>query len=129
MTPYYTTMNWMELCLYQLDVVSIRGSRRFLGPMEWLRSFLTRPVLGSEKIELLGAQAGLAPNEAREAVGTPVSKGESIVFKLVMGSVLLLILISSIITSPIGAYINQELFNTTYLPGTLYGSISPKDFR
>jgi len=119
----------MEPCLYQLDVVSIRGSRRFLGPMEWLRSFLTRPILGSKKIELLGAQAGLAPNEAREAVGAPVSKGESIVFKLVIGSVLLLILISSIITSPIGAYINQELFNTTYLPGTLYGSISPKDFR
>jgi hypothetical protein len=97
--------------------------------MEWLRSLLTRPVLGSEKVELLGAQAGLAPNEARNAVSTPSSKGESIVFKLVVGSVLLLILISNIITSPIGAYINQELFNTTYLPGTLYGSISPKDFR
>lgn len=97
--------------------------------MEWLRSFLTRPVLGSEKIELLGAQAGLAPNEARDAVSAPVSKGESIVFKLVLVSVLLLILISNIMMSPIGAYINQELYNTTYLPGTLYGSISPKDFR
>jgi len=119
----------MELCLYQLDLVSIRGSHHFLGPMEWLRSFLTRPILGSEKIELLGARAGLAPSEARDAVGKPVSKGERIVFKLVMGVVLLLILISAIITSPIGAYVNQELFNTTYLPGTLYGSISPKDFR
>ena len=119
----------MELCLYQLDVVSIRGSRRFLGPMHWFRSFLIKPVLGSEKIELLGAQAGLTPNEARDAVSTPASKGESIVFKLVVVSVLLFILISAIITSPIGAYINQELFNTTYLPGTLYGSISPKDFR
>jgi len=122
-------MNWMELCLYQLDVVSIRGSRRFLGPMQWLRSFLPRPVLGSEKIELLGAQTGLTPNEARDAASTSASKGESIVFKLVVVSVLLFILISAIITSPIGAYINQELFNTTYLPGTLYGSISPKDFR
>ncbi|MGY5861499.1 MAG: hypothetical protein RTU09_03930 [Candidatus Thorarchaeota archaeon] len=118
----------MELCLYQLDVVSIRGSRRFLGPTEWLRSFLTRPVLGSEKIELLGAQAGLEPDEARDAASTPASKRESIVYKLVLGSVLLLILISSIMMSPIGAYINQELYNTTYLPGTLYGSVSPKDF-
>ena len=122
-------MKWMELCLYQLDMVSIRGSRRFLGPMQWLRRLLTRPVLGSEKIELLGAQAGLTPNEAQDAVSTPASKGESIVFKLVVGIVLLSILISSIMISPIGAYINQELYNTTYLPGTLYGSISPKDFR
>ncbi len=97
--------------------------------MEWLRSFLTKPVLGSEKIELLGAQAGLEPNEARDAVSMPASKGESIVFKLVVGIVLFSILISIVIMSPIGAYINQELFNTTYLPGTLYGSISPKDFR
>lgn len=119
----------MELCLYQLDVASIRGSRRFLGPMQWLRSFLTKPVLESEKIEQLGAQAGLTPNEVQDAVSTPASKGESIVFKLVVVIVFLFILISAIITSPIGAYINQELFNTTYLPGTLYGSISPKDFR
>jgi len=126
-------MNWMELCLYQLDVVSIRGSRRFLGPVEWLRSFLIRSVLDSEKVELLGAQAGLTPNEARDAVSTPASKGESLAFKLVVVSVFLFILISAIISSPIGAYIgayiNEEFFNTTYLPGTLYGSISPKDFR
>ena len=122
-------MKWMELCLYKLDMVSIRGSRRFLGPIQWLRRLLTRPVLGSKKIELLGAQAGLTPDEARDAVSTPASKGESIVFKLVVGIVILSIMITSIMMSPVGAYINQELFNTTYLPGTLYGSISPKDFR
>ncbi len=119
-------MTWRESILYELNAVRFR---RLGGLKDWVRGFLTTSVLDTEKAELLGAQACLTPNEVGAAMDARMSKKGSILFKLTVVVFTLIIVGAVVLADPLGVFGQYPATNTTYVPGTRYGSISPKDFR
>ena len=119
-------MIWRESILYELNAIRFR---RLGGLKDWVRGFLTTSVLDTEKAKLLGAQAGLTPKEVGAAMDARMSRRGSILFKLAMVVFTLIIVGAIVLADPLGAVGQYPATNTTYIPGTRYGSISPKDFR
>jgi len=124
--PYHLLMNWRELILYELNAVRFQ---RLGGLKDWVRGFLTTPVLDTEKAELLGARAGLTSVEVGAVMDSRMRRKESILFKLTVVVFTLIIVGAVIMADPLGVFGQYPATNTTYVPGTRYGSISPKDFR
>ena len=119
-------MTWRESILYELNAIRFR---RLGGLKDWVRGFLTTSVLDTEKAKLLGAQAGLTPKEVGAAMDARMSRRGSILFRLAMVVFTLIIVGAIVLADPLGAVGQYPATNTTYIPGTRYGSISPKDFR
>ena len=119
-------MTWKESILYELNAVRFQ---RLGGLKDWARGFLTTPVLDAKKVELLGAQAGLTPNEVGAAMDARMSRKGSILFKLAVVVFTLIIVGAVVLADPLGVIGQYPATNTTYGPGTRYGSINPKDFR
>ena len=119
-------MTWRESILYELNAIRFQ---RLGGLKDWVRGFLTSSVLDTKKIELLGAQAGLTPNEVGAVMDARMSKKESVLFKLTVVVFTLIIVGAVILADPLGVLGQYPATNTTYVPGTRYGSISPKDFQ
>jgi hypothetical protein len=119
-------MTWRELILFELKAVRFQ---RLGGLKDWVRGFLTSSVLDTKKAELLGAQAGLTPNEVGAVMDARMSRRDSILFKLTVVIFTLLIVGAVVLADPLGVIGQYPATNTTYIPGTRYGSISPKDFR
>ena len=119
-------MTWRESIFYELSAVRFR---RLGGLKDWVRGFLTTSVLESEKAELLGAQVGLTPSEVGDVLDARMSRRGSILFKLTVVVFILIIVGAVVLADPIGAFGQYPATNTTYVPGTRYGSISPKDFQ
>ena len=118
-------MTWRESILYELNAIRFQ---RLGGLKDWVRGFLTTSVLDTEKAELLGAQAGLTPNEVGAAMDARMSRKGSILFKLTVIVFTLIIVGAVVLADPLGVMGQYPPTNTTYVPGTRYGSISPKDF-
>ena len=119
-------MIWRELILFELNAVRFQ---RLDGLKDWVRGFLTSSVLDTKKAELLGAQAGLTPNEVEAVMDARMSRNDSILFKLTVVIFALIIVVAVILVGFPGVFGQYPATNTTYIPGTRYGSISPKDFR
>ncbi|MGY5861500.1 MAG: hypothetical protein RTU09_03935 [Candidatus Thorarchaeota archaeon] len=119
-------MTRRESILYELNAVRFQ---QLSGLKDWVRGFLTASVLNTEKAELLGAQAGLTPREVEAVLDARMSRRGSILFKLTVVVFALIIVGAAILAGPIGAFGQYPATNTTYVPGTRYGSISPNDFR
>ncbi len=58
-----------------------------------------------------------------------MSRKESILFKMTVVVFALIIVGAVLMADPLGVFGQYPATNTTYVPGTRYGSISPKDFR
>ncbi len=122
-------MTWRESILYELNAIRFQRPDRLGELKDWMRGFFTAPVLDTEKAELLGAQAGLTPVEVGTVMDARMSRKESILFKLTVVVFVLIIVGAVIMADPLGVFGQYPATNTTYMPGTRYGSLSPKDFR
>jgi len=126
---YRLLMSWRELILYELNAVRFHRLGGLNGLKEWMRGFLTGSVPETKKVELLGAQVGLTHTEVGAVIDARMSRKDSILFKLTVMVFTLAIVVSVILANPTGVFGQYPATNTTYIPGTRYGSISPKDFQ
>jgi len=122
-------MTWRESILYELNAIRFQRPGWLGGLKNWVRGFFTTSVLDAEKAELLGAQVGLTSVEVGALIDARMSRKESILFKLTVVFFALVIVGAIIMADPLGVFSQYPATNTTYVPGTRYGSISPKDFR